>query len=59
MSGKKRGGQPENENAVTHGRHSKRRREERRLAWEERMAASENGLPRLLKQTTARSAAGF
>ena len=38
MSGKKRGGQPGNENAVTHGRHSRRQREERRVAWEQRMA---------------------
>jgi hypothetical protein len=36
MLGRKKGGQPGNQNAVTHGRHSAPRRAERRAAEEER-----------------------
>jgi hypothetical protein len=38
MQQRKKGGQPGNQNAVTHGRHSETRRAERRAAAEERAA---------------------
>ena len=41
MSGRKRGGQPGNQNAVTHGRHSAPRRAERQAAAEERRRRSD------------------
>lgn len=41
MDGRKRGGQPGNQNAVTHGRHSVPRRAERKAAADERQRRSD------------------
>jgi hypothetical protein len=41
MQGRKRGGQPGNQNAVTHGRHSAAGRAERKAAADERQRRSD------------------